>query len=86
MFSRRKGLFIVTTVALLAVAFVVRVGQAQKPTSTKAAAGSHAQLASSAPVVGRAVAFAETRPVREIMAEIDQVDRNSWRKPKRSTN
>ncbi len=75
MFIRRKGLFIITIVALVAVAFFVRVGQAQKPTSTKAAAGSHAQLASNVPVVGRAVSFAVTRPVREIMAEVDQVDR-----------
>ncbi len=75
MFNRRRGLFIVSTVALLGVACLVRVGQAQKPTSTKAPAGQHAQVASGKAVVGRAVAFAETRPVREIMAQVDQVDR-----------
>ncbi len=75
MFSRRKGLFIITTVALLAVASLVRVGQAQKSPPVKTSPGGHAQLASRVATVGRAVAFAETRPVREIMDQIDQVDR-----------
>src|SRR5438093_2163439 len=74
MFSRRKVLFIVTTVALLAVASVVRIGQAQKSPSAKASSGGHAQLASNVAVVGRAVGFAETRPVRELMAQAGQVD------------
>ncbi len=75
MFSRRKGLLIITTVALLAVAAVVRVGEAQKSPPVKTSPSGHAQLASSVATVGRAVAFAETRPVREIMDQIDQVDR-----------
>ncbi len=75
MFSRRKGLFIITTVALLAVASLVRVGQAQKSPPVKTSPGGHAQLKSSVATVGRAVGFAETRPVREIMDQIDQVDR-----------
>jgi len=75
MFSRKKVLFIVTTLALFGVAFAVRVGQAQKPTSIKASSGGHAQLASSVAVVGHAVGFAETRPVRELMSQVDQVDR-----------
>src|SRR5882724_3716550 len=79
MFSRRKVLFIVTTLALLGVAFAVRVGQAQKPTSANASSGGHAQLASSVAVVGHAVGFAETRPVRELMAQVDQVDRELQR-------
>ncbi len=74
MFSRNRGLFIVTILALIGVAFVVRSGQAQKPTSAKAPAGKHAQLANHVATVGHAVGFAETRPVREIMAEINQVD------------
>src|SRR6266487_7092591 len=74
MFSRRKGLFIATTVALLAVASVVRIGQAQKSPSAKASSSGHAQLASNVAVVGRAVGFAETRPVRELMAQVGQVD------------
>ncbi|HEX9273666.1 MAG TPA: hypothetical protein VGA01_15795, partial [Candidatus Binatia bacterium] len=74
MFSRRKVLFIVTTLALLGVAFAVGVGQAQKPTSAKTSSGGHAQLASNVAVVGRAVGFAETRPVRELMAQVGQVD------------
>jgi hypothetical protein len=74
MFSRRKGLFIVTTMALVGVASVVRIGQAQKATSAKASSGGHAQLVSNVAVVGRAVGFAETRPVRELMAKVDQVD------------
>ena len=75
MFSHKKGLFIVTTVALLGVASVVRIGQAQKAPPAKASSGGHAQLASNVAIVGRAVGFAETRPVREIMAQVDQVDR-----------
>ena len=68
MFSRKKGLFLVTTVALLGLAFVVRTGHAQNPAANKA------QIASNVPIVGRAVGFAETRPVREIMAAGDSVD------------
>ena len=75
MFSRKKGLFIVTILALVGVASVVRIGQAQKSTSAKASSGGHAQLASRVAIVGRAVGFAETRPVRELMAEVGQVDR-----------
>src|SRR5438094_10549884 len=80
MFSRRKVLFIVTTLALLGIAFAVRVGQAQKPTSAKAPSGGHAQLASSVAVVGHAVGFAETRPVRELMASVSQTDREMQEK------
>ena len=75
MFSRKIGLFIVITVALLGVAFVVRIGQAQKAPPAKPSSAGHAQLASSVAIVGRAVGFAETRPVREIMAQVGQVDR-----------
>src|SRR5262249_26901607 len=75
MFSRRIGLVIITVIALLAVASVVRIGQAQKPTSAKAPSGGHAQLASSVAVVGHAVGFVETRPVRELMASVSQTDR-----------
>src|SRR5438093_13463846 len=75
MFTRRKVLFIVTTLALLGIAFAVRVGQAQKPTSAKAPSGGHAQLTSSVAVVGHAVGFAETRPVRELMSSVSQTDR-----------
>ena len=71
MFSRKKGLFIVTAMALLGVAFVVRIGQAQKSTPAKAPSAGHAQLTSKVAIVGRAVGFAETRPVRELMAEVE---------------
>jgi len=74
MFSRRIGLVIITAIALLAVASVVRIGQAQKSPPAKASPGGHAQLASNVAVVGRAVGFAETRPVRELMAQVGQVD------------
>ena len=60
--------------AVLVVASVVRIGQAQKPTATKHPSADHAQFASKVAIVGRAVGFAETRPVRELMAEVDQVD------------
>ena len=75
MFSRKKGLFIVTILALVGVASVVRIGLAQKSTSAKASSGGHAQLASRVAIVGHAVKFAETRPVRELMTEAGQVDR-----------
>src|SRR5206468_9606866 len=76
----RKVLFIVTTLALLGIAFAVRVGQAQKPTSAKAPSGGPAQLASSVAVVGHALGFAETRPVRELMASVSQTDREMQEK------
>ena len=75
MFSHKRGFLVVTILALLGLASVVRVGQAQKPTSTKAASAGHALLASSVATVGHPVGFAETRPVRELMAEVSQVDR-----------
>src|SRR5437899_10930556 len=79
MFSRRIGLVIITAIALLAVASVVRIGQAQKSPPAKASAGGHAQLTSNVAVVVRAVGFAETRPVRELMSQVDQVDRELQR-------
>ena len=75
MFNRRKGLFIVTAMAALVIAFVVQIGQAQKSPPAKAPAADHAQLASKVAIVGQAVGFAETRPVRELMAEAGQADR-----------
>jgi hypothetical protein len=75
MFSRRKGMLIVFILALLGIAFVVRVGLAQKPTSAKASSGHHAQFVSKAAIVGHAVQFVETRPVRELMAQVGQTDR-----------
>ena len=75
MLSRKKLFIIITIMALLGIAFAVRVGQAQKPSSAKAPSGGHAQLNSSVAVVGHAVGFAETRPVRELMASASQTDR-----------
>jgi hypothetical protein len=75
MLSRNKLFTIVTILAVLGIAFAVRVGQAQKPTSAKAPSGGHAQIKSSVAVVGHAVGFAETRPVRELMASANQTDR-----------
>ena len=75
MFNRKKGLFIVTAMAALVIASVVRIGQAQKAPPAKAPSAGHAQLASQVAIVGRAVGFAETRPVRELMAQAGQADR-----------
>jgi len=75
MFNRKKGLFIVTAMAALVIAFVVQIGQAQKSPPAKDPPADHAQLTSKVAIVGRAVGFAETRPVRELMAEKGQVDR-----------
>ncbi|MGI8435394.1 MAG: dockerin type I domain-containing protein [Chthoniobacterales bacterium] len=76
MIGRKKRIFFITTIALLAGAFFVQTGQAQKSKSGQTAAPSapHAVLASTVPVIGHAVGFAETRPVREIMAQSDAVD------------
>src|SRR6476646_4366697 len=74
MFTRRIGLFLVTVMALLAIVFIVRIGQAQKSPPAPAPAGSHATLASNVPVIGHAVGFAETRPVRELMDQVSKVD------------
>ena len=73
MFSRRKGLLIITILALLSVGVAVRVGQAQKPGSTKTSPAGHAVLASNVTVVSHAVGFAETRPVRELMVKGGQI-------------
>ena len=75
MFNRKKGLFIVTAMAALVIASVVRIGQAQKSPPPRPLSAGHAQLASKVAIVGRAVGFAETRPVRELMAKAGQVDR-----------
>jgi hypothetical protein len=74
MFSRSKGLFIVTILVLLGVAFLVRVGQAQKSPPAKTTSAGHAKLGSNVPIVGRALRMVETRPVRELMAEASRVD------------
>jgi len=60
--------------ALLAIVFIVRIGQAQKSPPAPAPAGPHATLASNVPVIGHAVGFAETRPVRELMDQASKVD------------
>src|SRR4030095_955185 len=75
MLSRKKLFIIVTILALLGIAFAVRVGQAQKPTSAKAPSGGHAQLKSSVAGVGHPVRFAQTPPVRELLAPVSQTDR-----------
>ena len=53
MFNRKKGLFIVTAMAALVIASVVRIGQAQKSPPAKAPPAGHAQLASKVAIVGR---------------------------------
>src|ERR1041385_1072587 len=75
MFSHRKGLLIITILALLSVPVAVRVGQAQKPGSTKTSPAGHAVLASNVAVMSHAVGFAETRPVRELMDSVTKSDR-----------
>ncbi len=73
MFSRRKGLFLVSLVALLGLAFFVQRGVGQKrPDAGKRAAAKQAPIASVIPVVGRAVGFAETRALRDLIADQPQ--------------
>ena len=62
MFSRSKGLFIVTILVLLGVAFLVRAGQAQKSPPAKTTSAGHAKLGSTVPIVGRALRMVDTRP------------------------
>ena len=66
--GRKRGIFLFVIVTVLGLAFFVRQGEAQKSKAPNAPAGKHAQLASNVPVVGRAVGFAETKPMRELTA------------------
>ncbi len=73
--SRSKAIITIAVLALLAFVFVARNGEAQKPkTAAKDAPAKTAPFIAPAPVVSRAVGFAETKPVREIMAESGEVD------------
>ncbi len=73
MLGRKRGMFLVTIMALIGLTFFVRPGQAQKAGTAKSAVG-HAQLSSNVPVVGRAVSFGVSRPVRELMNMADSFD------------
>ena len=75
MFSRRKGLFIVTIMALRRrrICRANRSGAKSKLNKGLIRAAT-LSLASNVAIVGRAVGFAETRPVRELMNTVDQVD------------
>lgn len=72
MLGRKKGFIFVIIVALLAVAFFVRPGEAQRPAGKKAGAktpqSGRADRTISRPMSGRVVGFAETRPARELAA------------------
>ncbi|MEO7367324.1 MAG: dockerin type I domain-containing protein [Gemmatimonadaceae bacterium] len=66
-------MFLVGVLTLLGLAFFVHRGVGQKrPDSGKRAAAKQAPIASAIPVVGRAVAFAETRPLRDLIADLPQ--------------
>lgn len=70
MFGRQKGLFLVVALTLLGLAFFVHRGVGQKkPDAGKRAAAKQAPIASAIPVVGRAVGFAETRALRDLVAD-----------------
>lgn len=69
MIRRNRGLFLVVFVALLALAFFVRPGQAQKP---KGPAGQTPKSSAGAPIVGRAVGFAETVALRDLVSDEPQ--------------
>ena len=75
MFGRKKGLFLVAFLTLVGLAFLlVRPGLAEKPKAAKADAGPRAPIASNVPIVGRAVGFAETKPLRELAMFSEAVD------------
>lgn len=73
MLGRKRGIFFITLLAVIGLTFFVKSGQAQKTKAARAGAG-HAQLASNVPVVGRAVGFGVSRPVRELMNLADSFD------------
>ncbi len=77
MTRRNKGIFLIAVLALIGLAFFVRAGRAQKPQANKHAPVESAQSAKAGrlvPIVGHAVGFAETKPLRELVAEQTTVD------------
>ncbi len=77
MTRRNKGMFLIAVLALIGLAFFVRLGQAQKPKADKHAPvepAHSAKLGRLVPIVGHAVGFAETKPLRELVAEQTSVD------------
>lgn len=65
MSGRNKVLFLIAILALIGLAFFVRVGEAQPKTGKN----SPAKPVFGAPISVRAVAFAETKPARELAAQ-----------------
>lgn len=73
MVHRNKGtLFVVLT--LLGLALFVGHGEAQKPRGAKRARVKAPQISRPGPIVGHAVGFAETAPLRELIARNPEVD------------
>ncbi len=81
MFGGKRGLFFTTVSAVVGLTMFVKPGLAQKNAAGKSGVG-HAQLASTVPVVGRAVGFGESRPVRELMNVADAFDLEMKQKAK----
>ncbi len=77
MSGRSKVLFIVAILAVIGFASFVRLGQAQKPkveTHAPLMQPQSGKLGRLVPIVGHAVGFAETKPLRELAAQEAHVD------------
>ena len=77
MSGRSKVFFLIAILALIGLACFVGLGQAQKPNGDKhapLAQGQTGKLGNLVPIVGHAVGFAETKPLRELAPEGSSVD------------
>jgi hypothetical protein len=77
MSGRNKVLFLIAILALVGLAFFARLGQAQKPTADRHAPLAPVQsgkLGNLVPIIGHAVGFAETKPLRDLVPEGSTVD------------
>ncbi|MEP7015096.1 MAG: hypothetical protein ABI925_06630 [Verrucomicrobiota bacterium] len=71
MIRRNKATFLIAILTLIGLALFVMPGQAQKPKANKDAA---AKGPSTTAIVGHAVGFAETKPLRELIGAGTSVD------------
>src|SRR5437016_3595419 len=74
MIRRNKGMLFVVVLTVFGLALFVRPGEAQKPKVAKGALVKPPQIARLSPIVGHAVGFAETAPLRELIARNPQFD------------
>ncbi len=66
MFARRKELVLIAIITLIGAAFYAQPTEAQRPKQGKTRSGKLGGIVSNVPIVGHAVAFGETKPMREL--------------------